>query len=201
MPIEIKLTDLNDLKSVRQLRRTLNIILGDTEVEDEPVANVPTAVETTVTSGPITDLPDPPPAPPKPAETTPAPPATTETAELDAAGIPWDKRIHSSGKSKVAKGTWKRKRNLDPSFVAQVEAEIKPSGDAPPPPAAETPAAAPPPPAPELAPFPRLMAKMTELGMDIPARNALAQQHALESIGLAAAKPEACKAMLQMLGG
>ena len=52
--------------------------------------------------------------------------ATPEYADtdLDAEGIPWDKRIHASSKSRVAKGTWRTKRNLDLALLAQVKAEL-----------------------------------------------------------------------------
>ena len=45
--------------------------------------------------------------------------------ELDAKGLPWDSRIHSSGKNKLANGCWKIARGKAPEYVAQVEAELK----------------------------------------------------------------------------
>lgn len=56
-----------------------------------------------------------------PAETsdTPATPAT------DAAGLPWDERIHASSKALNADGTWRRKRGVDETTVARVEAELR----------------------------------------------------------------------------
>jgi hypothetical protein len=77
--------------------------------------------------------------------------------ELDADGYPWDERIHASSKAKVAAGTWKLKRNIDPGFVKEVRDEYDAQGvtndddvepsladtPPPPPPAADTP---PPPP-------------------------------------------------------
>lgn len=59
--------------------------------------------------------------------------------ELDAEGIPWDARIHSGAKSKLAKkNTWKLLRGIDPVMVAKVKTELAQgvaasSGDAPPP--------------------------------------------------------------------
>lgn len=83
-----------------------------------------------------------------------------DTGERDSEGLPWDARIHSSSKAKVAAGTWKFAKNLDDNFKMSVLAELrgghaKPAADpmalpdalkrtAPPPPAAS---AAPPPPA------------------------------------------------------
>lgn len=64
-----------------------------------------------------------PPAPP--AAPVPPAPATSGAVELDKAGLPWDERIHSGTKSTVADGTWKKKRGVDASLVAQVEAELR----------------------------------------------------------------------------
>jgi hypothetical protein len=50
--------------------------------------------------------------------------AVASGTELDAEGIPWDKRIHASSKGKVAKGTWRTKRGLDVAVLAQVKAEL-----------------------------------------------------------------------------
>ncbi len=80
-----------------------------------------------------------------------APPHSDVT--VDAAGLPWDARIHSGAKSKLANGNWKLLRGVDPALVASVEAELR---GAPKPAAPTTPAAAlgaeraiaPPPPAP-----------------------------------------------------
>jgi len=49
---------------------------------------------------------------------------TNVEGELDAEGIPWDKRIHASSKGKVAKGTWRTKRGIDVAVLAQVKAEL-----------------------------------------------------------------------------
>ena len=52
--------------------------------------------------------------------------ARQQGVELDADGLPWDARIHSSSKGKLAKtGTWKLARNLDPALAARVTAELK----------------------------------------------------------------------------
>ena len=44
--------------------------------------------------------------------------------EVDSAGMPWDHRIHASSRAKVADGTWRQRRNLDPNVLAQVQAEM-----------------------------------------------------------------------------
>lgn len=50
--------------------------------------------------------------------------ATANGTELDAEGLPWDKRINTDSKTKVKAGTWKNKRGLDPAYVQQVKAEL-----------------------------------------------------------------------------
>lgn len=46
--------------------------------------------------------------------------------ELDSEGLPWDARIHSSGKSRLkSDDTWKKLRGVDPELVKQVEAELR----------------------------------------------------------------------------
>lgn len=54
------------------------------------------------------------------------PAAVTQVAgmELDAEGLPWDKRIHSSSKKKIKAGTWTTKRGVDAALIVQVKAEL-----------------------------------------------------------------------------
>lgn len=71
------------------------------------------------------------PAPPAPttAQTTDAPLAAPSTpasgVEVDKHGLPWDGRIHAGTKRKNADGSWTAKRGVDPTLVAQVEAELR----------------------------------------------------------------------------
>lgn len=61
-----------------------------------------------------------PPAPPS------APSAAAATADLDAAGLPWDARIHSSSKEKnKTDGKWRARRGVDAAEVVRVEAELR----------------------------------------------------------------------------
>lgn len=64
------------------------------------------------------------PAPPAGHDPTPQVP-TTAGPELDAEGLPWDKRIHSSSKAKIANGQWRLAKNIDKSLVEQVKAELR----------------------------------------------------------------------------
>jgi len=45
--------------------------------------------------------------------------------DLDKHGLPWDGRIHAESKAKIADGTWRKKRGVDPALVATVEAELR----------------------------------------------------------------------------
>lgn len=87
----------------------------------------------------------------------------TAGVELDADGLPWDQRIHSSMKTKLANNTWKLARNIDKAYVEQCRAEARQNMSAPitmapttlaaiPPAAAQQPVADNPAPA-QLAPF------------------------------------------------
>ena len=90
-----------------------------------------------------TDLPPTPPMPaPQPVPQPPAAPiqlapeqvaamdetggiTTTAGIDVDSAGLPWDGRIHASTRAKVADGTWRMKRGVEPEEVAKVEAELR----------------------------------------------------------------------------
>jgi len=55
---------------------------------------------------------------------SPKPPAGAGI-DVDTHGLPWDGRIHSSSKAKVADGSWRQKRNLDPDLLSKVVLELK----------------------------------------------------------------------------
>lgn len=49
--------------------------------------------------------------------------------ELDPRGFPWDERIHSSSRGRLAKGNfWKNRKNLPEGLIEQVEAELRAKG-------------------------------------------------------------------------
>ena len=124
--------------------------------------------------------PPPPVAPPAPA--TPAATSSAPALVVDSEGMPWDERIHAGTKQKIANGSWRKKKGVDPSLVLQVEAELKgfaalatpapaaaPAPVAPPPPVAAAPApapVAPPPPAPAAATAPSGLSPFTQLIVD-----------------------------------
>ena len=59
-------------------------------------------------------------------DVTPVPaPPPPPGIEVDAMGVPWDARIHSGSRARVADGSWRQKRNLDPNVLAQVESELR----------------------------------------------------------------------------
>ena len=65
--------------------------------------------------------------------------------EVDAEGLPWDKRIHSESKGVLKSGHWKTRRNTDPATVSQVRAELLAAANAPMPGAIPVGTGAPPP--------------------------------------------------------
>lgn len=107
---------------------------GDRQMELPLVAEEPAVTRSAPEAVATVTAPLPPfllPEPPAPV----APPA--EPPSVDATGLPWDARIHSESKATVADGTWRKRRNVDPELVKQVEAELR--GESP---VAATPAVA-----------------------------------------------------------
>jgi len=47
------------------------------------------------------------------------------TIEQDAAGLPWDNRIHSRTKSKTSDGKWRYKREINDHIIQKVEGELR----------------------------------------------------------------------------
>ena len=86
--------------------------------------SVPLAVSIPAIAGASTVAP-PPPANTAPTTTTPGVASSAAGVDLDTKGMPWDNRIHAESKGKIADGTWRKKRNLDPALVATVEAELR----------------------------------------------------------------------------
>lgn len=77
-----------------------------------PTSGVPLSVPSTAQMGAVLNA-----APSSPA---------SGGVELDAAGLPWDQRIHSSSRVKLDNGCWKKKKGINnPSFVGQVETELR----------------------------------------------------------------------------
>ena len=70
------------------------------------------------------------PAPPVPEQAGTTSTSTTMgyagTVDVDSDGLPWDGRIHSSNKKKLAKDdTWQLRRGIDAAIVEQVKAELR----------------------------------------------------------------------------
>ena len=66
--------------------------------------------------------------------------AVAEPGTVDASGLPWDERIHSSPAKQTAKRIWRRRKNVPDDVVAAVEAELRARGAAPPAPQQASPA-------------------------------------------------------------
>ena len=69
--------------------------------------------------------------PPPPVDNLPPAPAplvadvpVDNSVEVDSAGLPWDERIHSGGKTKLADGTWRDKRGVEDSEREAIVSEL-----------------------------------------------------------------------------
>lgn len=60
-----------------------------------------------------------------PVETVKLSKSTVVDNELDSEGIPWDSRIHSSSKKKIANGTWRLARGTSDEQAAPIKAELR----------------------------------------------------------------------------
>lgn len=80
-----------------------------------------TGSATPAASGPAAGASDAP--PPGAAAGGAAPPAPSNA--LDSRGMPWDHRIHSGTKAKIAGGVWRQKRGVDPALIASIEEQLK----------------------------------------------------------------------------
>lgn len=54
-----------------------------------------------------------------------APSTLNVSGQVDAEGLPWDGRIHSSNKKMTGAGVWVRRRGLNPGVFEQVAAELR----------------------------------------------------------------------------
>lgn len=150
-------------------------------------------------------------------------PAYTNPAVL----VPWDARIHSGTPTKLAKKphNWKKKRGVEDSLVAQVEAELiqamqaSPANPVEPAPVAETAGPAPVETAAQPAPvaqpattpaqpaatggvttFPELMAAITSKAIDQATVLAAVNKQGLQALPLLAARPDLIPAVAAELG-
>lgn len=118
-----------DLKEFQEnLRDYANVHAGITEQQEVKLpskAAVKKALEVVVDNEEYEEVESPYTTP----SATPSTPAvhtnTVDTGEVDSENLPWDSRIHSSGKAFNANGTWRTRRNLDPAILSQVKAELR----------------------------------------------------------------------------
>jgi len=88
----------------------------------EASSTVPEVTQETILTNPIANIP---PVPPSANAAVIAAPPQANPVELDSEGLPWDKRIHSSAKTKIASGAWKLARGIEPKVVEAVKAELR----------------------------------------------------------------------------
>lgn len=82
----------------------------------------PEVIPETTSDNPIANIP---PVPPNANAAGIAAPPQANRADLDSEGLPWDKRIHASTKTKIASGAWKLARGVEPTVVEAVKAELR----------------------------------------------------------------------------
>lgn len=123
-----------------------------------------------------------------------------EGVTVDANGLPWDARIHSSGKTLLADGTWRLKRNVPDDERAEIEAELKQLMAIPVPPVND--AVAPPPPAgtAKITVMPQLIKAITGAGLGAMMVTEAVKSVGLENISQLGARPDLVPAVAEALG-
>lgn len=150
------------------------------------------------------------------AELAKGPSATVSDVTVDAAGLPWDARIHSGAKSKLANGNWKLLRGVDPALVASVEAELRgnpqpaAAPSAPPPPVTAPATSTPAPVAPSAPPTPpapkpitnaaELVAAVMDKRFTTDQVNAACQAVGIDNVASLLAKQDKLPEVLRELG-
>lgn len=92
---------------------------GDAHQPNRPDDHIPAA------NVPVPPAPPVVPVAPLAAVPAPAPVVIPPGVALDTEGLPWDARIHAATKTKVANGSWKKKKGTDPALVTTVTAELR----------------------------------------------------------------------------
>lgn len=139
MSITITINDINNLNDME--RALLRLVADNHQTVATGVASTKQFIESVADKLTPFDAPIDPPEvlsphvqvvePATPAANPFAVAPTPASAELDAQGFPWDKRIHSSSRAKVANGNWRYARNLEGSVILAVEAELRAVQNAP----------------------------------------------------------------------
>lgn len=80
-----------------------------------------------------------------------APAVAGDPNERDANGLPWDERIHSKSRAKIAGNVWRKRKGVQADLVTSVEAELRARAN-PTPPVAPVAPVTPPPSAPATTP-------------------------------------------------
>lgn len=127
--------------------------------------------------------------------------------ELDSEGQPWDERIHSSSRTKIANGTWKLKRGVSDELVAEVKGlgftPTNGSESTPPQPAEPIVENTPPPPPPPSSnkwTYAGLIQHVTANSIPILNVQAACQAEGIESFPLLAKNPDKIDAVAARLG-
>lgn len=135
--------------------------------------------------------------------------AAPPSVEVDTDGLPWDERIHSSGKSTLVDGTWRLKRGVPDEEYQEVVAELKklmaipaPSKPAdnvpPPPPSADV--AVPPAPSAIVDNLPGFVKAVTGAQLDKDVVLAAVKNAGLENVMQLGARPDLIAGIAKELG-
>lgn len=128
----------------------------------------------------------------EPSEYDVSPPAAG-AAELDSAGLPWDERIHSSGKSFLADGTWRLKRGVDDETMQAVTDELKQVMAVPTPPTVDAPQG-------KVTTLAQFAKACTDKEIGAMLVTAAVQDAGLQSVGQLSARPDLIPQIAEKLG-
>jgi hypothetical protein len=133
--IEVKFqaTDLPSLQKEIAAFLAATSVSSPAVVAGHPIAPAPAAVAPSptvpaapaATSAPPAPTPAAPSAPPAPAAAAAPAPPSTPAGDVDAAGLPWDERIHSGSRKKNKDGTWAKRRGVQGVLIEKVEKELR----------------------------------------------------------------------------
>ena len=132
MPVKIEFSLDSSANELRAVARLVEYML---DTDDEKQLKLPLRSEQPVENPYVLNAP----AEPEP---------SFDPDDRDTDGLPWDERIHSSGRVKSGDGRWRQRRGVDKAVLATVTAELSGAPTVPAPPPVQATVPAPPPPAP-----------------------------------------------------
>ena len=132
MPVKIEFSLDSSANELRAVARLVEYML---DTDEEKQLKLPLRSKQPVENPYVLDAP----AEPEP---------SFDPDDRDTDGLPWDERIHSSGRVKSGDGRWRQRRGVDKAVLATVTAELSGAPAVPAPPPVQATVPVPPPPAP-----------------------------------------------------